>query len=73
MKVLLISYHLLRAALGLNFADGVDDGSDLFVTLDMTDAVSSVALSTSDQADLRDMGIDLINGPNDQFIDLDLI
>ena len=48
--------------LGLNFADGGDDGSDLFVNLDMTDAGSSVLLDTGDAVILRDMGIDFING-----------
>jgi len=49
-------------ALGLNFADGGDDGSNLFVTLDITDAESSVMLDTGDAVNLRDMGIDFING-----------
>ena len=49
-------------ALGLNFADGVDDGSDLFVNLDLTDAGSSVMLDSGDAVILRDMGIDFING-----------
>ena len=60
-------------ALGLNFADGGDDGSDLIVTLDMTDAGSSVMLDITEAGILRDMGIDFINGPNGQFIDFDMI
>jgi hypothetical protein len=58
--------------LGLNFADGADGGSDLFVTLDLTDAESSMALGTSDLENLRDMGIDFINSSSD-LIDLDTL
>ena len=56
--------------LGLNFADGGDDGSDLIVTLDFTDAESSLMLSTGDAENLRDMGIDFING-QDGLIDVE--
>jgi hypothetical protein len=58
-------------ASGLTFADGVDTDSDLFVTLDMTDA-GTVAFDADDVAALRLMGIDLINQAgtdNDVFLD----
>ena len=54
--------------LGLNFSDGGEGDSDLLVTLNL-DAESSILISTEAENALRDMGIDMINGP-DFFTDL---